>query len=527
MASDSRRRLWLWVLLGVLAGLGVGIAILFSTVVPVSSDILRHRIVASLSWRLDSDVTLGDLHVRVFPRLRAEGSDLAIRRHGREDVPPLISIKSFSVEADLLGLARKHVAHVQIVGLDIEIPPSRDDSEGKGQRAQGSTRKDSSLEGGVVIDTLDSSDARLVIIPRRKDKDPKVWAIHRLQMHDVGIDQAMPFEATLTNGVPPGEIDTTGSFGPWQRDDPGETPLNGTFTFAGADLRVFHGISGTLSSQGSFDGSLARIDVNGETDTPDFTIRVGNHPFPLHVKYHALVDGTNGDTRLERIDGWFLSSYLHAKGAVLDAPKGKRGRTVTLDVTMDRSRIEDIMTMAVKTPKPPMAGALKLTTTFVLPPGENDVSDRLRLDGRFAIDRARFTNIDVQGKIDELSHRGRGQKADRRTDGVVSNFQGRFTLADGRIALPDVTFAVPGARVELAGQYGLKLGTLDFKGRLLLDAKVSQTQTGIRSLLLKAVDPLFNRKGGGSAIPIRIGGTWNVPDFGLDVRRVFKRGDTP
>jgi len=40
------------------------------------------------------------------------------------------------------------------------------------------------------------------------------------------------------------------------------------------------------------------------------------------------------------------------------------------------------------------------------------------------------------------------------------------------------------------------------------------------------VDPLFKQKdGSGSAIPIKIGGSRNAPDFGLDVRRVFRRGE--
>jgi len=66
---------------------------------------------------------------------------------------------------------------------------------------------------------------------------------------------------------------------------------------------------------------------------------------------------------------------------------------------------------------------------------------------------------------------------------------------------------------------------LDFQGRLLMDAKVSQTQTGIKSLLLKVVDPLFNKRGGGSAIPIHIRGRRDDPEFGIDMRRVFRRGD--
>jgi hypothetical protein len=43
--------------------------------------------------------------------------------------------------------------------------------------------------------------------------------------------------------------------------------------------------------------------------------------------------------------------------------------------------------------------------------------------------------------------------------------------------------------------------------------------------LLKIVDPLFKRKGGGSSVPIKITGTRDKPAFGLDMGRVFKRGN--
>jgi hypothetical protein len=58
-----------------------------------------------------------------------------------------------------------------------------------------------------------------------------------------------------------------------------------------------------------------------------------------------------------------------------------------------------------------------------------------------------------------------------------------------------------------------------------MDAKISQTVTGFKSVLLKIVDPLFGKEGGGSSIPIKIEGTRNDPKFGLDMGRVFRRGD--
>ena len=175
---------------------------------------------------------------------------------------------------------------------------------------------------------------------------------------------------------------------------------------------------------------------------------------------------------------------------------------MTLDVAMDKSRIEDVMKMAVKTASPPMVGALKLNTTFLLPPGDTDVVDRLRLDGRFCDRQARFTNYDVQGKIEELSKRGRGKTAEPVKERVASDFQGRFRLGGGIWRCPTSRSTCPGRASSSPAPTRLKAETLDFKGQLLLDAKISQTMTGWKSLLLKVVDPLFKQKdGSGSAIP--------------------------
>ena len=221
-----------------------------------------------------------------------------------------------------------------------------------------------------VIDELVANDARLVIIPRDPDKRPKVWSIHDLRMQTVSPDGPMPFSASLENAVPPGAIETSGSFGPWRREGPGQTPLDGKFTFERADLGVFKGISGILSATGTFGGTLDRIEVHGVTDTPDFTVATGGHPMLLHATYHAIVDGTNGNTLLEKIDASFLNTSLTAKGGVVKRP-GDDGRTVELEVVMDDARLEDVLLMAVKAPTPPMAGALKLTTQVRAPAGRS------------------------------------------------------------------------------------------------------------------------------------------------------------
>ena len=99
-----------------------------------------------LADKLDSEVELGDLHLRAFPTLRVEGADLRIRRRGLSDYPPLITIKSFHVDASMMGLFSQTCGSPALDGLDINIPPSqaRDNlksrsksMEGKGGKQKG------------------------------------------------------------------------------------------------------------------------------------------------------------------------------------------------------------------------------------------------------------------------------------------------------------------------------------------------------------------------------------------------------
>ncbi len=232
--------------------------------------------------------------------------------------------------------------------------------------------------------------------------------------------------------------------------------------------------------------------MQGETDTPDFMVNISGHKVPLRTKYHAIVDGTNGDTTLERIDASFLNTAFVARGGVYDV-KGVKGRRVALDITMDKARLEDVMMLAVKTPQPPMTGALRLGTKFELPPGDQDVVDKLRLDGDFAIGGGRFTDADVQRKINEMSVRALGKTGDGETaPKVASDFSGRFALGNGILTLERLTFNIPGAVVELKGQYALRRETLAFVGNLFMDAKVSEVDDRVE---------VGSAEGGGPAFP--------------------------
>jgi hypothetical protein len=503
-----------WQLALLIAGMAVGVFLLaLASVVPFSSETARAKAVDVLASRLESEVQLDRLDLRVLPRLRASGQGLTIWHHGRRDVPPLISISNLAVEGGIPALFRKHVSLVTVEGLDIQIPPRR------GEAGLGTPP---ALPPTYVIDELVTSNARLALIPRDPQKLPKVWTIHDLRLKSASFDRPIPFDATVTNAVPPGDIVTRGTFGPWRSDEPGLTPLIGTFTFDRANLSVFKGISGILSASGTFDGRLDEIEVRGDTLTPEFALTSIGHPIPLRARYQTKVDGTNGNTILERIEASFLNTSVLATGGVVDDTPGVPGRRVTLDVALEPARLEDVLWLAVKSQEPPMTGALTLKTRMEIPPEDEDVVRKLKLDGTFAITGTRFTNLDIQQKVEELSQRSQGRPAARNAGGVTSDFRGSFKLDNGVLTIPAVAFDVPGAVVRLSGTYGLTSEAIDFRGTLFMDAKLSQTVTGFRSLLLKMIDPLFRGENGGSAIPIRITGRRSQPAFGLDRGRIFR-----
>jgi AsmA-like C-terminal region len=484
----------------------------------------REWVIEALEKKFDSDLELGNLTISLFPRMHASGENLVFRHKGRTDVPPLIAIKKFSADTGVLNLLRspRRVSQVRLEGLEIHVPPKRDQAQNGDSKQQRANKADRGGKPPFLIEEIVADGTTLRLLPKDSWKTPLLFDIQKLTLHSVGTDRPMNFRAVLMNAKPPGLIHSTGTFGPWQSEDPGRTHVAGSYNFSKADLSVFRGIAGILSSVGKYDGVLERIEVRGTTDTPDFTVQVSGNPVHLKTEFHAIVDGTNGDTQLQPVRAQFLNSVIIAKGAVAGTP-GVKGKTVSLDLTVSDARLEDLLRLAVKSGKAPLSGQIRFTTKFLLPPGDQDIADKLKLDGKFAIDDSRFNSLNVQQKVEALSRRGRGEPEETDGGSVVSDFAGRFSLDAGVMRFSNLSFSTPGAEVHLNGTYGLRPETLNFAGRLELDAKLSETTTGVKSFLLRAVDPLFRRDGKrGSSLPIKITGSRQEPAFGLDIGRAAR-----
>src|SRR6266446_2315403 len=516
--KPGRRRLWAGIVVIVFICLAIAVGMV-RFVIARAQPILRARVIETLSNRFDSKVELASFHVSVVDGIEVSGGGLKL--FGKEDpspsvpgVQPLIGIQEFRFKTALRSLFRSpmHVDTVFVKGMELNIPP-------KGSRGEMTNMGSRTRKMIIYVDKFVCENTKLVINTSNLGKPPLEFAIASLKMKDIGSGEPLQFNATLINPKPVGDIQSNGLFGPWQQDSPRDTPVQGDYSFTHADLSTIKGIAGTLSSTGQYAGTLGNIVVSGRTDTPDFQVATSGHPVPLHTEFHAIVDGTCGDTYLRPVKATFLHSSFTANGSVIRVSK-PNGHDIELDVVLNHALIEDLLKLGVRTDPPVMTGPEEMKTRLSIAPGDANVADRLKLAGTFHVPAGHFTNEKVQGKLDALSLRSRGKPKQAREhdnqENVAVDLRGVFALNDGLLLFSFLHFLVPGTHVDMTGTYGLDGQEFDFRGQARMDAKVSQMTTGWKSILLKPVDPFFSKDGAGTQVPIRITGTESEPHFGLD-----------
>ena len=517
-----------YVLLAVfIIGLGVAAVVFFWARHKVQDfgPMARKRLIQAINDRFDADTDLNSLAISLYPKPKVVGEGLSIRHKNWTDPQPLIYIRKFTAETDYdtVIAKRNHVDLVRLEGLTIRIPrrgPSLSKKgEEQGHEVDSSTPGQDRSQFKFVIETIVADGTQLQIEPKIEGKDPLIFDIAKLTLHDVGPLRPLSFKAELTNAKPPGLIYSQGNFGPWQKDDPRSTAVSGSYKFQNADLGVFKGISGILSSTGQYQGVLQQINVDGTTDTPKFALKRGGQPVHLVTKFHSVVNGTDGDTILDPVDAHFLNSEFICRGGVVHR-QGNPGKTVSLDAVAPQARMEDILRL-IMDGKPILTGAVNFKTKIVIPPGHQDVIDKLDLDGTFSLAHAEFSSPTVEQHLRTLSDRARGisksEEADVPPQTVASDFTGRFGLDNGVTTFSLLQFSVPGAAIQLAGSYNLRTQAIDMNGKFRMQATLSQTQSGVKQWLLKPFDKLFEKNGAGFEVPITVSGSKEHPEIGADV----------
>jgi hypothetical protein len=451
-----------------------------------------------------SVVEIKHFRTKYFPHPGCVAESVTFR-HGIDKAnPPLITIKKLMVQGSFMGLFTKHVTRIRAEGLRIIVPPP-----GIGQKFHAKRSE-------TTIDEIIANESILDFAARDPGKQPRRFAIHKCTFRNVGAAGPMLFQVALTNPKPPGEISASGRFGPWRENNAGQTPLSGNYTFQNADLGVFRGISGMLSSQGKFQGVLDHIEVQGATNVPAFKVTSSSHKVQLETQFHAFVNATNGDTFLQPVYAHFWRTIVVSAGSIAGI-SGHRGKTAAIDLAARDGRIQDVLRLFVKSERAPMTGVTSFRLKALIPPEKRPFLRKVELEGDFGVDAGTFTRADTQANVSRFSQGASGEDDDADPASVLSDLKGHVVLKDGTADFSNLSFSVPGAFAQLHGTYSIITHKIDLHGTLRTDAKLSKTAHGVRALLLKVLDPLFRKKPAGSLVPVKITGTYERPSFGLEL----------
>src|SRR6476661_96638 len=498
-------------------------AVAFLNIMAVKWPFTREAMTKRLERASSAQVEMRGFHSTYFPFPGCAAEDVVFREKssapGQKQSEPIITIRKLTIESTFSGLLSKpgRIRRIIADGLRIHVPH------------EGANLHSEAGKGGdqTIIEELRADDALLELATGQAGENKLVFQVHHALFHDIGAHKPVPFQVSLRLPVPPGEVESSGSIGPW-KDEKGtvrSTAISGKYVLTRADLGVFKALGGVLSSRGEYSGNLEKLNVAGITDTPSFEVKESGHQFHLSTQFRGVVDMQNGDVVLPSLEARLGNTNLLAHGSVSGKPK-----TVTLDVTHGQGEIQDLILLFSSAKASPMLGPIVFQTHVVLPPEHRPFKERVRLTGNFSISRAHFTSTNTQKDVDQLSARAEGKK-DKEKDydqdddangfeRVMTDLKGNVVLADGLAGFSPVSFVVPGADADMKGTYSLLTKRVDMRGKMRMLATVSQASTGAKSIFLKVLDPFYKKKkkGAGAEVPIKMTGTYGHTHFSVGLK---------
>jgi hypothetical protein len=171
-----------------------------------------------------------------------------------------------------------------------------------------------------------------------------------------------------------------------------------------------------------------------------------------------------------------------------------------------------------------MSGMVSFRAKVSIPPGRRSFLEKVKMEGNFGIDDGTFTKADTQEGVNHLSkgaakerHPSENDNDEDKSETVLSNLKGHVLLKDGTARFSRLSFSVPGALAQLEGTYNLITEKVDLHGILKTDSEPANATAGIKSVMLRVLEPFFKKKRRGYAMPVKITGTYQKPSFGLDL----------
>ncbi|HXE10776.1 MAG TPA: AsmA-like C-terminal region-containing protein [Bryobacteraceae bacterium] len=504
----------LWTVVGLLL---LGAVVFYVVILYLNWPFGKQIIVDTLQERSRRPVTIQRFHETFFPPgCVAEG--VTFRHIKDKSRPPLIVINKLVIQtsyASLLSLQRR-LSQITVTGMHVIVPavePSGEPSPMMPLTYSNSTKS-------MTIGTILADKVVLDFLSQEPGKKPLHIVVNKLALRNVGNNRPMSYQAYIYNfKLLPGKIESTGSLGPWNPQDPGKTPAHGKFSYREANLAALNGFSGTLSSRGKFAGTLGKLNVSGTAVVPNFHLIDSGHTRSLSTDFQVTVDATQGNVFLDRVLASFDNTQVLFKGAIAGKP-GQSGKAVSLAMSSHRARVEDLLDLFITRKLAPMTGDIRFASQVNVPPGPGEFVKKLRLTGSFQISEGKFTNAKTEAELARLSMsavEGDKKEDERKPKLVLCNLEAQVSAHDGLADLSNMSFRVPGAHASMRGTYSLINYTSNIHGVLITKGNLSDATTGLKSMFAKVIAPFLKRKRRAKVVPFKITGPYGHAAVSLEL----------
>lgn len=441
-----------------------------------------------------ASVSFTTFHDKYFPPgCVAEGVVFQKNRSG----PPFITIQRLTIRSNLLGLLHHHISLIRADGAHVNWQKHENKADPPSQP--------------TIVDRLVADEA-ILEIPRKSADGPLRFVFHKFEIKNLRGPGQSSFAAQLDNPLPHGMLQVSGHFGPWNNAAPKKTALDGSYDLDCADLGVFHSVQGLVSSKGRFSGTFDHLEVQGKTSTPELTVTSTHHGLPLQTDFTANINGATADVLLPRVKAQFGRDELDLHGSIARDQSGKR--VANLEIQCDRGRIEDTFYPFIHSPKAALTGDVKFRMHVTIPPGKEKFDEKIGLASTFDIEGARFTHQKTQV---ELSKVAEAPHQDQPDPAKPARLQGQVSVENGVARFSKLRMEDQSARANLHGTFGLLDERVNLHGELKTAASLTKTTHGIKAVFAKVLEPFFKKRPHVTVVPVKIGGTYRHPQFGLDL----------
>jgi AsmA-like protein len=451
---------------------------------------------SQLSKRASAQVWFGHFRPQYWPP-GCVAEDVVVREPDSRQ--PIVTIRRLTMMSTIKGFLHHRVTAVRAQGVHVWLKHSD-----LTRKQSGSTEEDT--------DTFEAEDGVLEISGKSPQHSLQ-FAFHSFSIRRIRQAKVTQFAAEFQNPLPKGLVRTSGQFGPWKDEHPEQTPVSGNYSLEKADLGVFVSIAGLTSSNGTFHGTFQSLQVEGSTITPQFKVVSTGHALPLTTHFDALVDSTTGDVTLRRVEARFGHDDISAHGTIARNARGRRA--AILDFDCRRGRVEDTFYPFIHSPASPLAGTVAFQMHVILPSGSERFLQRITLESDFRIQDARFTHEETQARVNKIGETP--GKANSQAVSSLSDFTGKVQVRNGVAHFSELSVQDGGASGQFRGTYNLVDEQVDMHGKLKTEATLANTTHGIKAVFAKALEPFFKKKPHENVVPVKIGGTYSHPAFGLDL----------